>query len=60
MILDMSSVSSKAECQVVSEEKKLSQSGCLDFSLKNTYLIKDEGIRSMMRWKATVGFGPLF
>lgn len=36
---------------------KLSQAECLDFSLKNMYLIKVKGI---MRWKATKGFGLSF
>lgn len=39
---------------------ELSQSQCLDCSPENAYLIRDEGIRSRARWKATVGFGPLF
>lgn len=41
-------------------EGKLSQAECLDFSLKNTYLIKVKGIKSIMRWKATEGFGLSF
>lgn len=39
---------------------ELSQGQCLDCSPHVAYLIKDEGIRSRSRWKATVGFGPLF